>query len=119
MKKLVFGLLAIAACLTTLSGCYKAIKDIPAKDAGNYVKVLEYTASGASAYDASPMSYQFIKGENAYADYTFKAIKLEGPFCIGLYGDPSDFLKAYFKEADLIMGYREYWFIGTKKTVKE
>jgi len=101
-----------ALCILLLTaGCYKAYDSIKPNEVSNYIRVTYLTGNSAAA---SPLAYQFLKGDNPYADYSFVTVMLINPGVGELVGDPTSLILAAYPKADLIMSFSCYFFIGTR-----
>lgn len=116
MKKRVFGILILAVIL--LTSCVKSFSSIKPEEYAKYCKVIEGGNGNTfdNAFNYSPLAYNFIKGNNLFADYTIKIIVIQTPLnIVTLYGDPTALLSSQYPDADLIISYHNYYYICTKK----
>jgi hypothetical protein len=113
MKKFLILILVVLS----LSSCYKAYSELNVGDANKYVHFQSnINSSEENAYLYSPLAYQFYKGENPYSGYTIKSVTISfGGW--NLYGDPLPLLNAAFPDADIILSFGQYYYIGYKPKV--
>ena len=116
MKK--FLILAAVAVLFT--SCFRpiGIKEIPAGEHINYVQ----TSTVTSSY--SPVEYYVVKGENPAAAYSWQQITVHcwHPRWFVYYayqGDKGALISAAFPDADAILTYGGYFYVGKKKAPTE
>jgi hypothetical protein len=109
MKKYVqMGIIAIV--LLVFSSCrVRSFQSIKSEDYSKYVRTTD-----AGGYEYSPMSYNMIKGENPYAGYAWRQVEVIDYWFNHYSDDKSLILNAYYPDADVILGFHNHYFIGTK-----
>jgi hypothetical protein len=111
MKKLL-----IIAFVVLLVGCKPyTFSQLETKDYERYIEYPSYSSSAGSTFDGSPLSYNVLKGSNSLADYDYKIVRIKSYWFTYYSGDPSLLLNAKFPDADLILAYNTYFYIGYKK----
>lgn len=112
MKRIVF---LIAVLVISLSSCVKAYDSIKPEDYSKYCKVITSYEESQTAFEYSPLSYNMIKGANPFSGYTVKIVRISTPRDMTtMYGDPSKILNTQYPDADLIVSYRNYFYVCFK-----
>lgn len=114
MKKVFIVFLGLSLAL--MSCIYKDFKDIKPADYGQYVHLSasDY-GSNASGYEYSPLAYNTIKGRNPANEYEWKIAVIRQYRWYQYSGDVSLILNAYFPDADVIIAFHGYYYIGYKR----
>lgn len=112
------GVFIVLAML--LSGCQRTYDSLTPEEYPQFVHLVTEDGSASTynrAWSMSPTAYQFLKGDNPFAEYTFLAYTIHGPnwTWIATYGDPTKLVKSTFPDADLIISFGEYYYIGHKR----
>lgn len=83
----------------------------------DYEKYIEYPnySSSSSIFDGSPLSYNVLKGRNSLADYDYTIVRIKSYWFTYYSGDPKLLIEAKFPDADIILSYNGYFYIGYKK----
>lgn len=110
MKKLL-----LITFVVLLTGCAPyTFSELEEKDYEKYIDYPSYSGQ-VSTFDGSPLAYNVLKGSNSLADYDYRIIRLKSYWFTYYSGDPSLLLNAKFPEADLILAYNSYYYVGIKK----
>ena len=115
MKKLLVVLVLMASFLSSCVMHYVSFSDLREEDYPNYVTQGVYTTS------YSPTEYNVLVGNNPANDYNWVQARVANYYNPKFWhhyhykGNAVELLKAYYKDADVIMTYSGYYFIGTKK----
>ena len=87
----------------------------------DYEKYIEYisateSSTGSRAFDYSPLAYNVIKGENSLAEYDYTIVRIKSYWFTYYSGDPKLLIDTKFHDADIILAFNNYFYIGKKKS---
>ena len=87
------------------------LNNLSIEDYDKYIRTVDYTSG---VYYNSPLSFNMIKGENPFNKYNFKAVRLKTYWFTYYAGDKFKLLTTYFSDAEVIVEFGSYYFIGTR-----
>lgn len=113
MKKIIF--VFIICCLFMSCKPYTFSK----LNVNDYEKYIEYpsfsSSSSSTVFDGSPLSYNVLKGRNTLADYDYTVVRIKSYWFTYYSGDPKLLIDAKFPDADIILSFNNYFYIGYKR----
>lgn len=101
--------LIVLVILTFTSCRIRNMNNLKPEDYSKYIRTTDI-----NGYEYSPLSYNMIKGANPYSEYTWTMAQICDYWGNHYSDDQAKLFKAYFSDADIIMSFHGFWFIGIK-----
>jgi len=114
MKKII---ILLSICILFTSCFPKTFSELKENEYERYVefRTETFSSSSSSSFDGSPLSYTVLKGKNEFANYDWKIVTLRDWYNTYYAGDPTLLINKLCPKSDTILGYRNYYYVGTKK----
>lgn len=103
-------ILFVLISISLMSCIPQDVSKIKPEDYSKYVKT-DWSGSSAQ-YSYSPVAYNMIRGENKFQDYNWRAVQVTSYWFTYVAGDKAKIVELAFPNADAIIEYQNYYFIG-------
>ena len=112
MKKII---VLFTVCLMVASCAPYTFSQLKPVDYEKYIEYPNYSSSSSSQFDGSPLAYNVLKGKNSLADYDYTIVRIKSYWFTYYSGDPKLLIERKFPDADIILAYNSYFYVGYKR----